>query len=150
MKDILVRRPHLITPRFSDTKAALPIFTYHLVQVTMGRIAEMLLIFSVGPIGKGCIGVFVEVDLLTQDYREVEWLRHDSSDVPPSGCGKLAFSRRKNVCSSQSTNVSNNSMNDLLEAMYPDCVTMDNLAVRIQVPVKSMRARSAPVQIAYC
>jgi hypothetical protein len=150
LKDILVRRPHLVTPQFCDKKAALPIFTYHLVQVNMGRIAEILLIFSVGPIGKGCLGVFVEVDLLTQDYREIEWLRHGSSDAPPAGCGNLAFSRRKKICFSRTGSVPKRSMGGLLEDMYPDCVTMSNLAVRIQVPVKSMCARSAPVQIDYC
>jgi hypothetical protein len=150
LKDILFRRPHLINPRFCDTKSALPIFTYHLVQVSEGRIAEMLLIFSVGPIGKGCIGVFIEVDLLTQDYREIEWVQHGSSDVPPVGCGSLAFSRRRKTCVSRSSSVSKVSKDILLEDMYPDCVTMDNLAVRVQVPINSMCARSAPVQIDYC
>lgn len=150
LKDILTRRPHLVTPRFCASKAVLPIFTYHLVQVSMGRILEILLIFSVGPIGKGCLGVFVEVDLLTQDYREIEWLRHSTSDAPPAGCGNLAFSRRKKICFSRTGFEPKGSIDGLLEDLYPDCMTMDNLAVRIQVPLKSMCARSAPVHVDYC
>lgn len=164
---ILLRRPSLVRPRFDGTVATLPSsYSYHLVGVNgRGRTIELLLVFSVGlGGGQGCIGVFVEVDLLTQDYREREWIRHAAADTPPASCGFLAMDRRRRQlcpfdysCSAISiagemhrswTKFGNDA--SLLVSLYPDCHTMDNLAVRRQIPIMSMSACSAPIEVAYC
>ena len=145
--DILKRRPRLVSPRFCEASMNLPSYTYHLVQVKDGRAAEVLLIFAVGPIGKGCLGVYVEVDLFTQDYREMEWMKHPAHDSPPPTCAKLAFERRKGQAGINS--VQGMTSDSVLDILYPDCVSMDNRAIRRNVPTMFMSARSADVTISY-
>jgi hypothetical protein len=145
--DILAHRPHLVSPRFCGSTANLPNFTYHLVHIHNDRVAEVLLVFAVGPIGRGCLGVFVEVDLFTQDYREMEWIKHPAHDSPPSTCAKLALDRRKSQ--SVSSSVHCKLGGSLLDLLYPSCVTMDNRAIRRHVPTTFLAARSAPVTISY-
>ena len=145
--DILARRPHLVSPRFCGSVTNLPNFTYHLVRVHEGRVAEVLLVFAVGPIGRGCLGVYVEVDMFTQDYREIEWIKHPTHDSPPLTCGKLAFDRRKSQADGSS--IQNMIGDTLLDLFYPDCVTMDNRAIRRHVPTMFMSARCASVTISY-
>lgn len=149
LHDILTRRPNLVRPRFDNTVASLPSYSYHLVGMTGGRVIQILLVFSVGPVGHGCIGVFVSVDLLTQDYQELEWIRHMAFDTPPATCGILALKRRLSTLLARDAD-NDDDVNDLqVESLYPDCQTLDNLAVRRQIPITSMAARSAPVEVTY-
>jgi hypothetical protein len=147
LSDILTRRPTLVNPVFCNLGSPLPNFTYHLIQVKDGRIVEVLLVFSVGKVGSGCVGVFVEVDLLTQDYQEMEWIRHQAHDTPPSTCAKLALDRHKSHTDNKA--VETMTGDSLMEILYPDCVVMDNKAIRRRFPTTFMSARSAPVSISY-
>jgi hypothetical protein len=147
LSDILTRRPALIWPVFSKEDLVLPTFTYHLDQVKGGRIVELLLVFSVGKIGCGCLGIFVSVDLLTQDYREMEWIRHQAHDTPPPSCAKLASDRHKRLTCDCIVETLNG--NTMMETLYPDCVVMDNKAIRRQYPTTFMSARSAPVSLSF-
>jgi hypothetical protein len=169
LADILNRRPKLVQPPYNKRSSLLfPSFSSHLVGLNCtGQSVELLLVFAVGNgFGQGCCGVFVEVDLLTQDYKELEWIRHKDSDIPPSSCESLALERRRRqlfehapttdhraesysgyqplVCESASGH------DQTLGRLYPDCQTMDNLAVRRHIPIQSLSALSAPVEMTYC
>jgi hypothetical protein len=65
LHDILSRRPKLVYPAFEKEKGAgakIPTYSYHVVSVhRAGRTIEIFLVFSVGKIGAGCLGVYVEV-----------------------------------------------------------------------------------------
>lgn len=155
LHSILTRRPNLVQPRFDSSCARTPNYAYHFIGLSKGgRSAEILLVFSVGPIGKGCIGIFLEVDLLTSDYREQEFIRHAHYDSPPSTCANLALERRylssrSGECESSSIAIKNDGVSKMLPILYPDCETIDNVAVRRQKPVWCMKAHDAPVEIVY-
>ena len=150
---ILTRRPGLVHPRFDSSSAHVPNYSYHLAGVyEAGRTVEILILFSVGPAGKGCIGVWVAVDLYTSDYQEQEFIRHTAYDTPPSSCASLAFERRRLHQSNGSERRGSFASMDrtsILATLYPDCETIDNVAVRRQQPVLSMKARDAPVEVVY-
>jgi len=155
LHSILTRRPSLVQPRFDSSCAKIPNYAYHLIGLSQGgRSADILIVFSVGPIGKGCIGIYLEVCLLTSDYREKEFIRHATYDTPPSTCANLALERRLLSCRTSehgcgSTAIKHDCISKMLPILYPDCETIDNVAVRRQRPVWSMKARDAPVEIVY-
>jgi len=157
LHSILTRRPSLVRPRFDSSCANVPNYSYHLVGVYKGgRTAEVLILFSVGPAGRGCIGVFVTVDLFTSDYRELEFIRHSAYDTPPLSCASLALERRRLRCQPRDQSDgrfgdggSGGRVSSMLASLYPDCETIDNVAVRRQQPVLSMKASNAAVEIVY-
>jgi hypothetical protein len=144
LHSLLSRNPRLVSPKFDASTAVLPNFDYHVVQVTDNRIVELFVIFSVGPMHKGCVGVFVQVDLVTQDYRPVKWIRLIHVDTPPMDCGCIALTQRKkyllmNAPHHQKPNF----------VLYPDVIAIHNIAVRRQKAVASISARDMPVVLSY-
>jgi hypothetical protein len=150
LHDILSRRPGLVQPRFDASSAKVPNYSYYLVGIyECGRTAEILIVFSVGPAGKGCVGVYVEIDLFTSDYQEKEFIRNCNSDTPPSMCAGLALERRRLEILGQTAADETTRTASMLPELYPDCETIDNVAVRRQRPIWSMKAGDAPVEIVY-
>jgi hypothetical protein len=154
LHDILSRRPQLVHPAFEKEKGAaakLPTYSYHVVSIQGGgRTIEIFLVFSVEKIGAGCVGVYVEVDFCTQDYRELEWIRSQVSDTPPNSCGKMALERRSKQLQGVYPGFRKEEADDLSTwRLYPDCHTMDNIAVLRQRPVRCLQATSAPIEIIY-
>lgn len=157
--DILSRRPKLVRPHFDKcTPTTMPEFSYQVVGIDdSGRVVEIFLVFSErSTASSGCIGVFVQVDLFTQDYREIQWIRHKTADMPFTSCGFFALERRRKLLGI-ATPVANlfrdqgtSKADELLALCYPNCQTMDNLAVRMHKPITSICARSAPVEVTYC
>lgn len=149
LRSILSRRPKLVHPFFDRHSAWVPNYSYNLVGLfEAGRTIEILLLFSVGPSGKGCIGVFVEVDLFSSDYRETDFIRHFAYDTPPN-CEYLALQRRHSRLMGDKLASKTTIDHGLLSTMYPHCETFDNVAVRRQEPVWSLSAGDLSIEIVY-
>jgi hypothetical protein len=147
------------------------------------------------------MGVFLELDLLTQDYVELRWVKSRSHDDIPRGNRmallsewgeSLSLSRRMRqlmvgpysvdpvhpiswtaLCEDGMTDADKSTDFDprvwgsfldaeergkaevafqarvSLDSMYPDADIIDNEAVRLQRPVRSLRSQSVPIQITY-
>lgn len=142
---ILQLTPALVIPAFDASSPRLPNYSHHIVAMKHGgRVMEIYLVFSVGPVGKGCVGVCVDVDLLTQDclIHPDDWRRLTQVDTPPVDCA-ATLGRRRRRRSMGAT------MHPTKRPLYPDCITIDNRAVRQQRPVFELMARDAPVRIQY-
>ena len=153
----------------------LPNYTYDLVSVTDGgRMIEILLVFSLP--GKKVkeqqqqrqqqsraksVGVFVQIDVLKQQYKTINWLRSNFSvdDDNYVQISHLVLERRRQFLEID-TLPSSSSSNDvhldcypsddiLLSLLYPDTQTFDNAAVRKQRPVYRIQARASPVELYY-
>lgn len=144
----------------------IPNYTYDVVSVTEGgQMIEVLLVFSAPD--QSCwykksiqqneeyksksVGVFILIDLITQDYMELSWLKSNYSiDDDLVQICRLALGRRRH--SLTSTGTTNSIQHDIaapLELLYPDCQAIDNIAVRQQRPVLSIKARSSPIELYY-
>jgi hypothetical protein len=159
LQGILCNRPNLVQPRFGGENSKLPNYSYHMVGLYQGgRVALVLVLFSVGPVGKGCVGCFVEVDLFTQDFIETEFIRQSNVDTPPPSCAALALSRHKHRSPrsvkderaiSECAPRLAQTWSEMHAKYYPNCQTLDNAAVRRQIPVQRIVAANAPVEIVY-
>lgn len=142
LHSILQLTPNLLEPSFEPGSPRLPNYTHSIVSTkSSGRVLELCLVFSVGPVGRGCVAVFVDVDLCTQDWCVHHWMRLREIDTPVASAScKLAQQRLRRI-------KQGGTKKDVM--LYPDCVTLDNLAVRLQRPVWVLSARDAPIRIVY-
>jgi hypothetical protein len=159
LHSILSRNPHLVSPKFDASAAVLPnYFDHHIVHILHGgRCLELFLIFAVNCSGGGsdhhhktkkggCVGVFCHIDLFTQDYRTIKWIRVPHVDTPPIACGCIALTQRFKFWRDlhQRSPVSSN-----IQKIYPDAIAVHNIAVRRQKAVASISARDTPVVLSY-
>lgn len=147
LHSILSRYPNLTKPFFDARAAILPNYSYSLLGIhNGGRTAEVLVVFAVGPVGKGCLGVHVEVDVITQDYCELGWVRITSSDSPylqPKACIDRRLRRVEARGREQflATNA--------YQALFSDSEAISNTAVCHRSPILKFEARSVPVILEY-
>lgn len=153
LHSILTRRPGLVQRlRHDHCCTPLPRYSYQLVGLSDGgRVAELVIVFvAVEGQGGRTVGICVELDCFTSDYRELEFLRHATSSGGKQLrllCAQLA--QRRQRCRHNNNNHDTNENKILLPWLSPDCETFDNRAVRRQIPVGSMKARDAPVELVY-
>jgi hypothetical protein len=160
-----------------------------------GRVANVVIAFA-NPRKACSIGIFVNVDIFTGHYEELDWVK-DSSTDPTSvqtWCNRLAINRRMKhlrvgpfasgkksnldwscivtetksidydevdnynerfwksfVIGKTSRVTTDRSLPKVitLSSLYPDCETISNDALLHCEPVKSMRAKDAPLQLIY-
>jgi hypothetical protein len=168
LQDILSRRPTLSADFHPSDPLSLPRYEYEVISVHAGgRLLEVLVVFAAG-VGKGSLGVFLSVDILRQQYAELSWTRcsHDTPDP-----GMLALERRaENLRSVPDSNLRVEShprdsavgtedfqvsrreadrMAALAAFTFPNCQVISNMAVLMQQPVTSIKARCAPVELFY-
>ncbi len=79
LHDILARRRE----KFNYQENALPDFHYNLISILDdGRTANLVIVFATNPGMASCrrmsVGVYIQIDLLTQSYKEMGWLKNTS------------------------------------------------------------------------
>lgn len=173
-----------------------PDFFFSLVSLhNVGRLANLVIAFA--RTKKSCsIGVFVNIDLFTGCYEELDWVKEASTDptAVKKWCDRLAINRRMKHVQAGPYSVTDKSTVDwscivkdtktidydkdddfnevvwrdfvegkgprnslhrqvpkfvTLSSLYPDCDVISNEALLKCEPVKSMRARDAPIQLLY-
>jgi hypothetical protein len=90
LHDILSRRRE----KFDYQENALPEFHYNLISIgDDGRTASLVIVFErgaqTGTAARRLVAVFVELDILTQDYQETSWLQNLA---PPTAAATRAWS----------------------------------------------------------
>lgn len=92
-----------------------PIFVYNLVSVLHGgRVAELVITFIRGA-RPGALGVFVQVDMFTSRYQELDWVVHrgtQSDDALQGWCNTIALNRRMKAMLAGPYSVSSSSAMD--------------------------------------
>jgi len=77
--DILLRRPHLVPNFDNKSPSKLPTYFYDLIGITRGGRSLEILICVLG--SKESMGVFVVIDLFTQSYQELQWVKCANAKV---------------------------------------------------------------------